>query len=55
MKKVIYFGILGLCLSACTYSINMAHTEGSATDLIDEQQDARPDISPTITIPVSPI
>lgn len=32
-------------LTACTYSINMAHTEGVATDLIDENQEAKADIS----------
>jgi len=29
----------------CTYSINMIHSEGTATDLIDENQTAEPDIS----------
>lgn len=25
-------------LGSCTYSISMAHTEGTASDVIDEQQ-----------------
>ncbi len=44
-----------LCLTSCTYSVNLAHTEGSASDLIDEQQTATPDISPTVTIPIKPL
>ena len=57
MKKKIalILGVMVIACSACTYSINMAHTSGTATDLIDEEQVATPDISPTVTIPVSPI
>ena len=40
-----------ICLTGCTYSINMLHTEGSATDMIDENQAASPNISPTVSIP----
>lgn len=45
--------IIVLCylLSGCTYSITMAHTEGQATDLIDENQKADADIKPNLTIP----
>ncbi len=43
--------LLSLILSACTYSINLVHNEGSATDLIDETQSAEPDINPNISIP----
>lgn len=48
MRKFLPF----LCiLTGCTYSINMLHTEGSATDLIDETLSTRPDVSTSVTIP----
>ena len=45
--------IISICfiLNGCTYSINLAHTEGQATDLIDENQRADADIKPNVTIP----
>ncbi len=48
-----YFCILGIAFlaTACTYSINQVHTEGSASDVIDETQEASPDISPTVSVP----
>lgn len=39
-------------LLSCTYSINMIHTEGSATDVVDETQDASPTVSPDISLPM---
>lgn len=30
----------------------MIHSEGQATDLVDENQAASPNVSPTVTIPV---
>lgn len=46
--------VLMMCvLAGCTYSINMAHTEGHASDLIDETQDAQAEVVPTLTIPAS--
>lgn len=38
-------------LTSCTYSINMVHTEGHASDVVDETQTAQPDINPTLSIP----
>lgn len=46
----LYMGLY-LLLSGCTYSINMIHSQGSATDLIDENQKADADIRPNITVP----
>jgi hypothetical protein len=43
-----------LCLSACTYSITMVHTEGEASDVVDENQSAHPNISPDISLPITP-
>ena len=42
------------CVS-CTYSINMVHTQGQASDVVDENQSADPDISPDISLPVKGI
>lgn len=52
--KYLYCGILFLCNSGCTYSIIMNHTEGTASDMVDETQDASPTISPTVTVPLAP-
>ncbi len=45
--------IISLCflLSGCTYSVTLAHTEGQATDLIDENQKADADVKPNLNIP----
>jgi len=37
-------------LTGCTYSINMVHTEGVATDVVDEAQTPTADISAEIPI-----
>ena len=50
---VILFTALIVC--SCTYSITMVHTEGAASDVIDENQRADPTVSPTLTVPVSPM
>ncbi len=50
---VLFVFVCFFFLTGCTYSINMVHTEGSASDLIDEDQKAEPDISPTLTIPAN--
>lgn len=41
-------------LSSCTYSVNLVHSHGTATDVIDDGDTATPDISPTVTVPLSP-
>ena len=48
MHKFIPFFLI---LTGCTYSINMIHTKGTASDVVDENQTATPDISPIISIP----
>lgn len=55
MKKnlLIYIAIFSL-LTGCTYSISMVHTEGSASDVIDETQSAHPSTDANLTIPLSP-
>ncbi len=39
-----------LLLTSCTYSINQIHTKGSATDVIDETQEASPTVSPNVKV-----
>lgn len=43
-----------LLLNSCTFNMSMAHTQGTATDVIDDTASNTPNISPTITVPVSP-
>lgn len=40
-----------LLLSSCTCTISMVHTEGTASDVIDETSTASPDVSPSLTVP----
>jgi hypothetical protein len=42
-----------LALSSCTYSITMVHTEGQATDVVDETATNTPStsVTPTVTLP----
>ncbi len=37
-------------LTSCTYSINIVHTQGTASDVVDEEQAASADISPDIKV-----
>ena len=39
---------------SCTYSITMVHTEGTASDVVDETATNTPNVSPTITVPMIP-
>ena len=52
-----YYGYLPYAImflaTSCTYNISMAHTEGSASDVIDDTQSNTPNVSPNLTIPVS--
>jgi hypothetical protein len=41
-----------LILNSCTYSVNLIHSEGQATDLIDENQKADADVRPNLNIPI---
>lgn len=51
MKKILAI-ISTIILNSCTYSITMVHTNGQATDVVDEQQTPTADIK--ATIPVAP-
>lgn len=39
-------------LLSCTYSINQISTKGTATDVLDEVQEASPTVSPDISLPM---
>lgn len=43
--------LMVILLSSCTYNISMAHTEGTATDTIDDTASNQPNVSPNVTIP----
>jgi hypothetical protein len=56
MKKLLILLTLPLLLlSSCTLSFSNIDTHGTASDLVDEQLTADPDVSPTITVPVSAV
>ena len=44
-------------LSSCTITQTMVHTEGTASDVVDETETTSPDVKPTtnLTIPVKAI
>lgn len=44
---------LTFILTGCTYSITMVHTEGQATDVVDETASNTP--STSVSVPVSAI
>ncbi len=41
-------------LTGCTYSITQVHTQGTATDVVDEDQKADPVVSTSVTVPLTP-
>lgn len=51
---VLLFSTFALCTS-CTVSFQNISTNGRASDIVDENQDASPNISPDITIPFTPL
>lgn len=58
MNKIIRFMLclsLVFCMTACTYNVSMAHTQGTADDVIDDNASNTPNVSPTVSLPVSPL
>lgn len=49
------FTLSVLALTGCTYSITMVHTEGTATDVVDQTATNTPStsVTPTVSIPAS--
>lgn len=50
--KIVYLALF--LLQSCTYSITMVHTEGTASDVVDETQSNTPNVSPDVNIPITP-
>lgn len=44
---------LSLLLCSCTFNVSQAHTQGTATDVIDDTASNQPDVSPTLSVPAS--
>ena len=42
-------------LCGCNLTLTMIHTEGTASDVVDETQEASPVVSPDISVPVSAV
>lgn len=53
MLKLICVIFTACILTSCTYSITMVHTEGTASDVVDNNQKADGDVSPTVSIPAT--
>lgn len=51
MKSISFF--LCLLLTSCTLSFNNIATEGHSSDVVDEQQETSPTVSPNLVIPAS--
>jgi hypothetical protein len=53
-KMKILLVVLSLVTVAfsCTYNVSMAHTEGMASDVIDDTQSPTNDIAPNLTVPL---
>lgn len=57
MKKfmlITLFFSLFTFMNACSYNVSMAHTQGTADDVIDDTMSNTPTVSPTLTVPISP-
>jgi hypothetical protein len=53
MIKRFIAGVTLLLMSGCTYTISMAHTSGTASDVIDDTSSPKADVTATATIPAS--
>lgn len=51
----IIVGALIVVLCGCTTSLTIIHTQGEATDVVDETQSPKNDVSPEISIPAKVI
>ena len=48
------FPIAVVSLAACTYSITQVHTQGQASDVVDETTTPSTTVTPTVNVPISP-
>jgi hypothetical protein len=53
MKKLFLTCALAFSLTGCSYSIIMNHTEGQASDVVDETQSTP--VTTTANIPLAPL
>ena len=53
LSRTLFCFFLCMNLTSCTYSITMVHTQGTATDVVDEVDTPKANLSPTFTIPSS--
>ena len=51
MKFLVIVVAALLLATACTISVTTVHTQGVASDVVDEDQKADADVSPDISIP----
>jgi hypothetical protein len=51
MKRLAIIALFAL--SSCTYTISQVHTEGQASDVIDETSSASAKVDPVLNIPAS--
>jgi hypothetical protein len=54
MGKLFVSVMMLLCMTSCTYNVSMAHTSGTADDVIDDTASNTPNVSPTVTVPLTP-
>lgn len=54
MKKL-FLAIFCLSLQSCTISFQNISTHGTATDLVDQNQDAKADVKTDLNIPLKAI
>lgn len=52
--KYIEIMFASMLTCGCTQSINVIHSEGVATDMIDETQSPTNTTTPTVTLPIIP-
>ena len=48
MTKIIICLFLTICLASCTYNVSMAHTSGTAEDVIDDTASNTPSTSASL-------
>lgn len=53
MKLILLSLLMANLLTGCTYAITMVHTEGTATDVVDETATNTP--STSVSVPLSAI
>lgn len=49
--NLLMIGVILLLCSGCTYTITQVHTEGTASDVVDETDTVTP--STNVTVPIS--